>query len=114
MFRLPPLLIALLLTIQLAACGTLAATGRHHGSSEYGFNDNEATPSDTRISATIRRQLINDPDINASRITINTTEGVVTLNGEVDDETTRQKILRLCRKTPGVKQVNTRLRLIQD
>ncbi|MDZ7663273.1 BON domain-containing protein [Thiohalophilus sp.] len=114
MFRLPALLIALLLAIQITACGTLAATGGHSGSSEYGFDSKGTTPSDASIGAAIRRQLIQDPDINAGRVAINTTEGMVTLDGEVSDEATRQRIISLCRKTPGVKQVNARLKLIQD
>jgi len=114
MFRRPALLIALLLTIQISACGTLAATGGHNSSSEYGFDNNGTTPSDASIGAAIRRQLIQDPAINAGRIAINTTEGVVTLDGQVSDEATRQRIISLCRKTPGVKQVNVRLTLIQD
>ncbi|MFP3873542.1 MAG: BON domain-containing protein [Thiohalophilus sp.] len=109
-----PALLILLLTIQITACGTLAATGGHNGSSEYGFDDNGTTPSDASIGAAIRRQLIQDPDINAGRIAINTKEGVVTLDGQVSDETTRQRIISLCRQTPGVKQVNARLKLTQD
>ena len=114
MFRHPALLIVLLLTIQISACGTLAATGGHNSSSEYGFDNNGTTPSDASISAAIRRQLIQDPAINAGRIAINTTEGVVTLSGEVRDEATRQRIISLCRKTPGVKQVIARLTSTQD
>ena len=79
MLRLPAPLIVLLLIIQISACGTLAATGGHSGSSEYGFDNNGTTPSDASISAAIRRQLIQDPGINAGRIAITTAEGVVCL-----------------------------------
>lgn len=109
------LLAILLLPIwlgQITACGTLAATDAGRGSNEFGFND-PAPTSDASISASIRRQLINDPMINASRITVTTRQGVVSLEGRVKDADLRDRIIALCRQTRGVMQVNARLELEQ-
>ncbi|MDR9436751.1 MAG: BON domain-containing protein [Thiohalophilus sp.] len=99
---------------QIAACGTLAATGAGRDSGNYGFNDNRDGHSDTRISAVIRSRLINEPDINANQIYVSTKQGIVTLHGRVADKSTRQRIITLCNNTPGVKQVNARLTVSQD
>lgn len=109
-------LLALLLPLvisQIAACGTLAATGSSRDSNNYGFNDSASTPSDASISAAIRRQLINDPGINASQISVSTAQGIVTLDGRVASAAIRDRIIMLCNRTSGVKQVNSRLRIDQ-
>ncbi|MDY6980216.1 MAG: BON domain-containing protein [Pseudomonadota bacterium] len=107
-------LLFLWLISQLTACGTLAASGANRDSGEYGFNDTGTTHSDTSISAAIRSQLISDPGINASHIQVSTHQGVVTLQGRVSNESARERILRLCNNTPGVKGVDARLTLDQD
>lgn len=104
----------MLLLLAISGCGTLAATGGHHGSNEYGFDNSSQAPSDASISATIRRQLINNADINASHISVATQHGVVTLHGMVRDGATRDRIIALCRQTAGVAQVNSRLTITQD
>lgn len=109
------LLVVLLLPIwlgQITACGTLAATNAGRDSNEFGFND-PAPTSDASISASIRRQLINDPAINASQITVTTRQGVVNLEGRVKDAQLRERVIALCRQTPGVTRVNARLELDQ-
>lgn len=107
-------LLFLWLISQITACGTLAATGAARNSGDYGFNDNRASHSDASISAGIRSQLISDPGINASHIQVSTRQGVVTLQGRVSNESDRERILRLCNNTPGVKGVDARLTLDQD
>lgn len=107
-------LLFLSLLSQISACGTLAASGAGRDSGDYGFHDDGVGHSDTRISATIRARLINDPDINASHIQVSTEQGVVTLRGRVIDDAVRQRIIRLSNNTPGVKQVNARLTVSQD
>jgi osmotically-inducible protein OsmY len=99
---------------QISACGTLAASGAGGENSEFGFNDTAGTPSDASISSDIRRQLIDDPDINASNISVRTKQGVVTLEGQVASHDIRQRVIVVCNRTPGVKQVDNRLRIDQD
>lgn len=103
-----------LMMLSMSACGTLAAGGAGSNNQQYGFDDASATQSDASISAAIRRQLISDAIINANQITVSTEQGVVTVDGQVANTAIRERILSICNRTAGVRQVVSRLQVNQD
>lgn len=103
----PLLLLSLLL--QLAGCGTLAATGSHGESTHYGFENHDAGPSDAAIVADIRRHLIKDTTISAQDIEVTSQQGMVTLRGSVHSPAIEKRIIDLCRQIQGVNRVESQL-----
>ena len=68
-----------------------------------------AGSDDTRITMSIQSKYFMDDRIKARHIVVATTAGVVTLNGEIADETERAEALLLARTTEGVKRVEDNL-----
>jgi hyperosmotically inducible periplasmic protein len=68
-----------------------------------------AASDDTRITMSIQSKYFMDDRIKAHHIVVTTTAGVVTLNGEIADETERAEALLLARTTEGVKRVEDNL-----
>ena len=64
---------------------------------------------DARITSSIQSKYFMDERIKARHIDVATDGGVVTLNGEVGDETERAEALLLARTTEGVKRVEDSL-----
>jgi hyperosmotically inducible periplasmic protein len=60
---------------------------------------------DVNITATVKRKLFEDNDINGLRIHVTTQKGKVTLTGTVPDIARRQKVIELARNTKGVHEV---------
>ena len=65
--------------------------------------------SDARITSTIQSRYFLDDRIKGRHINVTSTAGVVTLNGEVADETERAQALLLARTTEGVTRVEDTL-----
>jgi osmotically-inducible protein OsmY len=61
--------------------------------------------ADEQVTRQVQTTLTDDPWIYAEHITITTQNGVVRLEGFVADTGERFRIVRLCRKIPGVKRV---------
>jgi len=68
-----------------------------------------AASDDTRITMSIQSKYFMDDRIKARHIVVATNAGVVTLNGEIADETERAEALLLARTTEGVKRVEDNL-----
>jgi len=68
-----------------------------------------AVSDDTRITMSIQSKYFMDDRIKARHIVVATNAGVVTLNGEIADETERAEALLLARTTEGVKRVEDNL-----
>jgi hyperosmotically inducible periplasmic protein len=68
-----------------------------------------AATDDARITMSIQSKYFMDDRIKAHHIVVTTTAGVVTLNGEIADETERAEALLLARTTEGVKRVEDNL-----
>jgi len=68
-----------------------------------------AVPDDTRITTSIQSKYFMDDRIKGRHIVVTTNAGVVTLNGEIADETERAEALLLARTTEGVKRVEDNL-----
>jgi osmotically-inducible protein OsmY len=67
--------------------------------------------SDDAISDMVRRKLANDPDVKGGRLDVEVKNGVVTLNGMVEQEKFKHKAEKLTRKIRGVKQVVNNLKV---
>jgi hyperosmotically inducible protein len=61
--------------------------------------------SDTAITASIKTDLLKDPDLSVLKIDVDTKGGVVTLNGLTGDEAGRSRAGRLANSIKGVKEV---------
>lgn len=61
--------------------------------------------SDTAITASIKTDLIKDPDLSALKIDVDTKDGVVTLNGLADNEAAKQRAEKMASAVKGVKEV---------
>jgi len=68
-----------------------------------------AVSDDTRITTSIQSKYFMDDRIKARHIAVTASAGVVTLNGEVADDTERAEALLLARTTEGVKRVEDNL-----
>src|SRR5207237_1550897 len=64
---------------------------------------------DARITSSIQSKYFLDDRIKGRRISVTSDGGVVTLNGEVGDDTERAEALLLARTTEGVKRVEDSL-----
>ena len=72
-----------------------------------------AASDDARITMSIQSKYFMDDRIKAHHIVVTTNAGVVTLNGEIADETERAEALLLARTTEGVKRVEDNLTFSQ-
>ena len=68
-----------------------------------------ATSDDARITTSIQSKYFMDDRIKGRHIVVTTNAGVVTLHGEIADETERAEALLLARTTEGVKRVEDNL-----
>ncbi len=87
------LMLALILVVvaSLAACSSTQTVGTQL--------------DDAAITTAVKAKLAADGDINPFNIDVDTNEGVVTLQGRVEDAAARTKAEQLARETDGVKRV---------
>jgi osmotically-inducible protein OsmY len=64
-----------------------------------------AKVSDAAITASIKTDLLKDPDLSVLKIDVDTKGGVVTLNGLANDEPSRQRAEKMANAVKGVKEV---------
>ncbi len=88
-------LLAMSLTLAIAACGKTVGE----------------TIDDATITTRVKTALLNDPDINATRIDVNTSAGVVTLSGQVRTQAEADRAVQVTRTVPGVKDVRQTLKV---
>jgi len=67
--------------------------------------------ADARITASIKAALIKDPDLSAWDISVDTTDGVVTLSGSVSNPDLVGKAMLVAMDTEGVRQVVSTLQI---
>ncbi len=70
--------------------------------------------ADEQITQQVLKVLADDPWVYAEHVTVTTKNGVVTVDGIVGDTGELFRILRLCRKVPGARRVDTSLIVILD
>lgn len=90
----------------------LARTGRiiRQQAHEAGQVISDAT-TDARITAAIKAKLVRDPDLSAWNISVNTTNGMVTLSGSASSAENIGKAVFLAMETEGVRQVISTLQV---
>jgi hyperosmotically inducible protein len=69
------------------------------------------TIDDATITTRVKAALLNDPDVGALRIVVDTSRGVVTLSGAIKTRAEESKAIQLARRTPGVMDVKSRLQV---
>jgi osmotically-inducible protein OsmY len=67
--------------------------------------------SDERLKEMICERLTDDPNIDASNVTIDVTSQIVKLSGTVDDRSTKYEIEELVERMGGVKDIDNQLRV---
>jgi sugar-specific transcriptional regulator TrmB len=80
-------------------------TTTHEVRQEVKTGDTGRAMSDTAITASIKTDLIKDPDLSALKIDVDTKDGVVTLNGLADNEAAKQRAEKMASAVKGVKEV---------
>jgi hypothetical protein len=68
------------------------------------------TPDDSQLTSQIQSKLSEDSGLHGKPITVQTSGGVVTLSGTVENETQREAAARYASAFPGIKQVVNNLR----
>ena len=91
----------LLLAVTLIAPMLLTACGKSV----------DETVDDATITTSVKKSLLNDPDVAALRIDVDTFKGVVTLSGAVKTAAERDKAIALARKIGGVTDVKSTLQI---
>ena len=69
------------------------------------------TIDDATITTRVKTALLNDPDVGVLRIDVDTFKGVVTLSGRVKTKDEEAKAIALARRTSGVTDVKSTLRI---
>ena len=69
------------------------------------------TIDDATITAAVKTVLVNDPQVGAMKIDVDTANGVVTLSGIVTSQPDVEHAVTLARRAPGVKDVKSELRV---
>jgi osmotically-inducible protein OsmY len=66
---------------------------------------------DATITARVKTALLNDPQVGATKIDVETTQGVVTMSGTVKSEAEATRAVQLAKQAIGVKDVKSTLRV---
>ena len=66
---------------------------------------------DTDITASVKLSLMNESDMQSTKITVVTTKGVVTLTGTVSSLANKDKAIKLAESIDGVKSVQSKLKI---
>lgn len=69
------------------------------------------TIDDATITTRVKTALLNDPVIDATKIEVETSAGVVTLNGVVKSKEEEMKAIDLTRRVSGVRDVKSSLKI---
>ena len=69
---------------------------------------------DTTITTRVKTAMLNDPQVGAMKIDVDTYKGVVTLSGRVKSETEHAQAVALARRTSGVVEVKDALQVIPE
>jgi hyperosmotically inducible protein len=74
----------------------------------------QAVVADAATTSAVKTKLLADRDVSGLKIDVDTTDGIVTLNGRVPTRTEATRAVALARETSGVKQVVDKLRVGQN
>jgi osmotically-inducible protein OsmY len=100
------LALAVTAALFVAACGgATASTPRTSGAAGMASTD------DATITARVKTVLLNDRQINATRIDVATSNGVVTMSGTVKSKGEEERAIQLARQVSGVKDVKSTIQV---
>lgn len=94
---------AFFLAWTLIIAGGCASTPQTEGTGEY--------MDDSVITTKVKAALVNDPDVSAAEINVETFKGVVQLSGFVNSRADINKAIEIARGVKGVKSVKNDMRL---
>jgi len=98
--RFVPIVLAISLCAACASGGTSTAR-----------STSIAAPDDATITASVKTVLLNDPQVNATRIDVSSANGVVTMSGTVRSKAEEERAIQLARGVRGVKDVKSELKV---
>ena len=74
----------------------------------------DATVDDATITARVKTALLNDPQVGAMKIDVQTTQGVVTLSGIVKSQADASRAIQLAKQAAGANDVKSTLQIAQQ
>ena len=117
---LPPKLARLWLCVSammlfMPGCTSMVVGGAAAGGYATANDGRSASPAtdDASITSTINTRFVRDDRVRAVEIQVETRQGVVTLTGVVDSPEASLRALQLARSTPGVRRVDSRMKVRQ-
>jgi hyperosmotically inducible periplasmic protein len=93
----------------VASLSILPACASSGGGTGGAARATTASVDDASISARVKTALLNDAQLNATKIDISTSNGVVTMTGSVRSQPEQQRAIQLARQVSGVKDVKANL-----
>ncbi|QSA97748.1 BON domain-containing protein [Methylococcus sp. EFPC2] len=94
---------AFFLVLTLLTAVGCASTTKHEGTGEY--------VDDSVITAKVKAQLFDEPDLRSGQINVETFKGVVQLSGFVGSQANINRAVEIARSVSGVKSVKNAMRL---
>lgn len=94
---------AFFLALTLMMAGGCASTPQTDGTGEY--------VDDSVVTTKVKAALVNDPNVSAAEVNVETFKGVVQLSGFVNSRADMNRAIELARNVPGVKSVKNDMRL---
>jgi len=99
---------ALAVAFFIVSCGgSTASAPRSSGAAGMSTSD------DATITARVKTVLLNDTQVNATRIDVTTSNGVVTMSGVVKSKAEEERAIQLARQVSGVRDVKSTLTIPQ-
>jgi len=96
------LTLAALSLVALPACASSTSAVR-------ATNTNAGAMDDATVTARVKAALLNDPQVNATKVDVTTNGGIVTLTGTVRSKAEEARAIELARKVTGVRDVKSTL-----
>ena len=96
------------LAFVLTALVPVGAGGCGHGRSA----SLDQSIDDATISTRVKTALLNEPDLNPTKIDVATSQGIVTLTGSVKSKDEEAKVIAAARKVSGVRDVKSALQIL--
>ncbi len=95
--------VAFFLALTLMAAAGCASTPKHEGTGEY--------VDDSVVTTKVKTALVNDPEVSAREVNVETFKGVVQLSGFVKSRAEMNKAIEVARGVSGVKSVKNAMQL---
>jgi hyperosmotically inducible protein len=108
--------LALIIIILLQGCVVAAVGGAAYVGYEVGKDERgvKTVASDANLTATVKTKLIQDKQVKARHINVDTYAGVVTLHGHVESKSLANRAVSLASSVKGVKKVNSKLVIVEQ